>query len=92
MMQRVMIEFVVDVPNAAVAGDVMTRIGREHLGRLCEMIQSVTGYAPLRAPGKQGIYVASESVTWSPSEQDWLGESDDDDDEDDDDDDEDDDE
>lgn len=85
MMQRVMIEFVVDVPNAAVAGDVMTRIGREHLGRICEMLQSVTGYAPLRTPDKQGIYVGTEFVNWSPSEQDWIGPDDDPDDDEDDD-------
>lgn len=73
MMQRVMIEFVVDVPNAAVAGDVETRIMREHYTKLCDMLTSVTGYEPLRAPGKQGLFVGSEPVTWSAADQDWIG-------------------
>jgi hypothetical protein len=82
MMQRVLIEFVVDVPDAGVAGDVETRIAREHHGKLCEVLQSVTGYAPLRAPGQHGLLVASELVTWNAAEQEWIGHDDEDDDED----------
>jgi hypothetical protein len=33
----------------------------------------VTGYAPLQFPGQPGILVAHEPVTWSPTEQDWIG-------------------
>ena len=73
MMQRVLIEFVVDIPNPDVAKDVETRIGREHQARLCDVLQSVTGYQPLQAPGKPGLRVASEPVTWNESEQDWIG-------------------
>jgi hypothetical protein len=75
-MQRVVIEFVVDVPNADVARDVETRIAREHHGRLCEVLQSVTGYEPLRAPGRQSLLVASEPVTWNAGEQEWIGQDD----------------
>lgn len=78
-MQRVLIEFVVDVPNADVAGDVETRIVREHYAKLCEVLQSVTGFEPLRAPGKPGLLIAHEPVTWNEGEQDWIGENDDDD-------------
>jgi hypothetical protein len=83
-----MIEFVVEVPNADVAGDVETRVAREHHDRLCETFKSVTGYEPHRAPGRPGFYVATEPVTWSESEQDWVGPDDEDDDKDDEDDDE----
>lgn len=72
MMHQVLIEFVVDVPNEGVAGDVETRVGREHLDRLCDLLQSVTGFEPLRAPGQRGLYVATEPVAWSPTEQDWV--------------------
>ena len=88
MMQRVMIEFVVDVPNAAVAGDVETRIGREHHDRLCEVLKSVTGYAPLRAPDLPGLFFETEFVAWDVNEQEWINPADDDDDDDDEDDDE----
>ena len=83
MMQRVLIEFVVDVPNTDVAGDVMTRLTREHATKMNEMIASVTGFAPMRAPGKPGLLVASEAVTWNEADQDWVGPDDDDDDDDD---------
>jgi hypothetical protein len=76
MMQRVLIEFVVDVPNADVARDVEMRIVREHHGKLCEVLTSVTGYEPLRAPGRPGLLVASEPVTWSASAEEWIGEDD----------------
>jgi hypothetical protein len=76
MMQRVSIEFVVDVPNEGVAGDVETRIGHEHLARLCDVLHSVTGHEPLRSPGQRGLYVATEPVTWSAAEQDWIGSDD----------------
>jgi len=72
MMQRVSIEFAVDVPNEDVARDVEIRIGREHLPRLCEVLQSVTGYEPLWAPGQRGLHVGTEPVTWSAVEQDWI--------------------
>lgn len=82
MLQRVSIEFVVDVPNEGVAGDVETRIGREHHASLCNMLQSVTGYEPLWAPGQRGLSVGTEPVTWSATEEDWVpldtGEDDDD--------------
>lgn len=74
IMQRVVIEFVVEVPNADVAGDVETRISREHLARLCETFQAVTGYEPLSAPGRPGLLVATEPVTWNEGEQEWFGE------------------
>jgi hypothetical protein len=78
MMQRVLIEFVVEVPNADVAGDVETRIGHEHQARLVDVLRSVTGYQPLQAPGQVGLYVASEPVTWNAAEGDWIGPDDDD--------------
>ena len=87
MMQRVLIEFVVDLPNMDVAGDVETRIAREHQARLCDVLQSVTGFQPLQKPGRPGLYVTTEPVTWNEAEQDWIGpedEPDDDDDADDD--------
>ena len=87
MLHRVSIEFAVDVPNEDVAGDVETRIGHEHHARLCDMLQSVTGYEPLRAPGQRGLNVGTEPVTWSATEQDWISlddDANDDDDEDDD--------
>ena len=84
MKQRVVIEFVVDVPNADVARDVETRVGREHHAKLCEVLKSVTGFEPFRTPDKPGLSVLSEPVTWSASEQDWIGPDDDDDDDDDD--------
>jgi len=73
MMQRILIEFVVEIPNPDVAKDVETRIAREHQARLCDVLQSVTGYPPIRQPGKPGIYVATEPVTWNEAEQDWVG-------------------
>lgn len=76
MQQRVLIEFVIDIPSMDVATDVETRIGREHQARLCDVIQSVTGYQPLRAPGKPGLFVGGEPVTWNEAEQDWLGQDD----------------
>jgi len=79
MMQRILIEFVVDLPNADVAKDVETRLTREHLGQVCEVLKSVTGYAPLRAPGEVGLLVAHEPVTWNAAERDWIGEDDEDD-------------
>ena len=87
MMQRVLIEFVVDVPNPDVARDVETRVYREHQARLCDVLQSITGYQPIRSPGKPGINVGTEPVTWNEAEQDWDGPDDDEDDDDDDDDD-----
>jgi hypothetical protein len=77
MMHRVLIEFAVDVPNDDVARDVETRIGHEHLARLCDVLQSITGHEPLRAPGQQGLYVGTEPVTWSAAEQDWVALDDD---------------
>ena len=77
MMQRVLIEFVVDLPNMDVASDVETRIGREHQARLCDVLQSVTGYQPLQIPGRLGLYVVTEPVTWDEDEQDWIGPEDD---------------
>ncbi|HSX23316.1 MAG TPA: hypothetical protein VLE97_11135 [Gaiellaceae bacterium] len=85
MMQRVVIEFVVEVPNINVAGDVETRIEKEHHDRLCDVLQSVTGFKPMRAPGVAGLYVGSEPVTWNEAERDWVGPDDDDGDDDDDD-------
>ncbi len=73
MMQRVLIEFVIDIPNMGVAGDVETRIAREHHARLCDVLQSVTGYQPLQAPDRVGLYVATEPVTWDAAERDWIG-------------------
>jgi hypothetical protein len=76
MMQRVLIEFVVEVPNPDVARDVETRISREHTARLAETLQSITGYTPLRSPGNPGFMLMTEPVTWNPAERDWVGESD----------------
>ena len=84
MMQRVLIEFVVDIPNPDVARDVETRIGREHQARLCDVLQSVTGYQPLQAPDRPGLNVASEPVTWDEAARDWIGPEDEPDDDDDD--------
>ena len=81
MMHRVLIEFVVDLPNPDVARDVTTRIAREHHARLCDVIKSVTGYEPLQTPNRAGLFVATEPVTWNASEKIWIGEDDDDDDE-----------
>ena len=81
-MQRVLIEFVIEIPNPDVAKDVQTRIAREHTARLCDLFQSVTGYPPIRQPGKPGINVATEPVTWNEAERDWIGPDDDDDDDD----------
>jgi len=81
MMQRVLIEFVVEVPNMDVAGDVETRIGQEHQALLVDVLRSVTGYQPLQAPGKPGLYVGSEPVTWNAAESDWVGPDDEGDDE-----------
>jgi hypothetical protein len=77
MMQRVQIEFVVEIPNMDIVADVEKRIAHEHQARLCDVLQSVTGYQPLQAPGRLGIYVASEPVTWDASAKDWLGPDDD---------------
>lgn len=85
MFQRVSIEFVVEVPNADVAGDVKTRISREHSARLAEVFTSVTGYTPLRQPGTGGFSLATEPVTWDAAERDWVGPDDDDNEDDDDD-------
>ena len=85
MYQRQMIEFIVEVPNADVAGDVKTRIAKEHTAQIAEMLQSVTGYVPLRQPGAPGFYLATEPVTWDAKEGDWVGPEDDDEEDDDDD-------
>lgn len=77
MLQRVTIEFVVDVPNEGVARDVETRIHREHHGSLCEHLQSVTGYTPLLTPDQPGLVVGSEPVTWNDTEQAWVALDDD---------------
>ena len=81
MMQRVLIEFVVDLPNHDVAADVATRISREHTARLCDVLQSVTGYQPLMTPDRPGLYVATEPVTWNADEREWVGPEDEDEDE-----------
>ena len=73
MTHRVMIEFVVEVPDENVAKDVLTRLAREHHARLCEVLQSVTGYTPIQVPGRNGIFVAIEPVTWDGKERDWVG-------------------
>jgi len=78
MIQRVMIEFVVDVPNPDVARDVETRIAHEHTARLAETFQAVTGYAPFRTPGNPGFFLMTEPVTWDAKQQDWIGPDDDD--------------
>ncbi len=85
MMQRVLIEFVIDIPNAGVAGDVETRISREHRARLCDVLQSITGYPPFQAPNRPGLDVGTEPVTWDEGEREWVGPGDEDDDEGDDD-------
>lgn len=73
MNQRVLIEFVLDVPNMDVAADVEKRISQEHMAKLCEVLQSITGYQPKRTPDGPGFYLATEPVTWNASEQDWIG-------------------
>lgn len=73
MFQRVLIEFVVEVPNEGVARDVQTRIAKEHTARLGDVFQSVTGFQPVRKPGFPGFYCATEQVTWNEAEQDWIG-------------------
>lgn len=73
MTHRILIEFVVDVPDEGVAGDVETRLQIEHQARLCDVLQSVTGYEPLRAPGQPGLLVSGEPVRWSDEYQDWIG-------------------
>lgn len=73
MHQRVLIEFVVEVPNMDVAGDVEKRISQEHTARLADVLQSITGYAPMRGPGEAGFFLATEPVTWSAAERDWIG-------------------
>ena len=75
MMARFMIEFVVDVPNDGVAGDVGSRL-YEHQVRLCEVLTSVTGHSPLRTPDQPGILVSAERVHWDAKEKDWIGEDD----------------
>ena len=82
MMLRVLIEFVVDVPNTDVAGDVATRLTKEHHDHLLEVFESVTGFDPLFAPGRPGFGVGLETVEWSDKEKDWVGEDDDEDDDD----------
>jgi hypothetical protein len=77
MLHRVTIEFAVDVPNEGVARDVETRIYREHQARLCDALQSVTGYEPLLTPEQRGLAVSSEPVTWNAAEQDWISIDDD---------------
>jgi hypothetical protein len=77
MLQRVTIEFAVDVPNEGVARDVGTRIHRERHAYLCDVLQSVTGYAPLLAPDQRGLTVGSEPVAWNAEEQDWVALDDD---------------
>lgn len=77
MLQRITIDFAVDVPNEGVARDVETRIRREHHAHLCDVLQSVTGYAPLLAPDQRGIAVGSEPVRWNAEEQDWVALDDD---------------
>ncbi len=78
---RVLIEFVVDVPNTDVAGDVATRLTQEHREKLREVFRSVTGFTPMFSPGKPGYGVGLETVEWNDKEQDWVSEDDDDDDE-----------
>jgi hypothetical protein len=78
MNMRVWIEFAVDVPNDGVAKDVHTRLTREHHTRLCEVLTSVMGYEPLQAPGKGGMVIVLEGVTWDPDEQDWVSSEDED--------------
>ena len=78
MHHRVLVEFVVDVPNESVARDVLTRIGREHQARVVETLAAVMGYVPLQAPDQPGIGVAQEPVTWNAAQKDWVGEDDDD--------------
>jgi hypothetical protein len=87
MYQRILIEFVVEVPNPDVARDVETRISREHTARLGDVFQSITGYQPIRSPGQPGFFLATEPVTWNEADKDWIGPDDADDDDDDDDDD-----
>lgn len=81
MMQFVQIEFTVNVPNAAVAGDVETRLSREHYDKLREVLKSITGYDPLLSPDLPGLSIDSEIVTWDDREQDWARSDDEDDDE-----------
>jgi hypothetical protein len=73
MYQRVLIEFIVEVPNMDIVADVETRIAREHTARLADVLQSITGYQPLRTPGAPGFFLATEPVTWNEAEQDWVG-------------------
>ena len=84
MFQRVLVEFVVEVPNPDVAKDVATRISREHTARLADVLQNITGYQPIRTPGAPGFFLATEPVTWNEAEKDWVGPDDGDDDDDDD--------
>lgn len=72
MTHRILIEFVVDVPDEGVAGDVETRLQIEHHARLCDFLQSVTGHEPLRAPSQPGLLVSGEPVLWSDDYQDWI--------------------
>jgi hypothetical protein len=81
---RVLIEFVVEVPNMDVAGDVGMRLTKEHRERLREVFRSVTGFDPFFSPDQPGFGVGLETVTWNDKEKDWVGEGDDDDDDDDD--------
>lgn len=76
---RVLIEFVVHVPNEDVARDVGTRLMREQHERVRDVFQSVTGYEPIFRPGQPGFGVALDSVTWSDKAKDWIGEDDEDD-------------
>lgn len=71
---RVLIEFVVDVPNDGVARDVETRLTAEHGNRLFDILTSMMGHEPIRAPGKQGMFVSTEPVQWNGKHNEWLGE------------------
>lgn len=73
MYQRVVIEFIVEVPNMDIAVDVEKRISEEHTARLGDVFQSITGYQPLRTPEAPGFYLATEPVTWNAAEKDWVG-------------------
>jgi hypothetical protein len=82
MKLRVLIEFVVDVPNEDVAHDVETRLTREHHERVREVLASVTGFTPIFTPTQPGYGVMLEAVEWSDKAKDWVGEGEDEDDDD----------
>lgn len=79
MTHRVLIEFVVDVPNEGVLRDVETRLTTEHGEHLFGVLTSVMGHEPLRAPGHPGMVVMTEPVHWDKREEEWVGEGDEDD-------------